>query len=53
LRGLLRNPNLSKTELYDQISKLFVKTVLEKPPGHGINNPDFVQPIRPMSAIGG
>lgn len=24
-----------------------------KPAGHGINNPDFVQPARPMSAIGG
>jgi cyclic pyranopterin phosphate synthase len=24
-----------------------------KPAGHGINDPDFVQPPRPMSAIGG
>jgi len=24
-----------------------------KPAGHGINEPDFVQPARPMSAIGG
>ncbi|QUR68861.1 GTP 3',8-cyclase MoaA [Mycobacterium spongiae] len=24
-----------------------------KPAGHGINNPDFVQPDRPMSSIGG
>jgi GTP 3',8-cyclase len=24
-----------------------------KPMGHGINDPDFVQPVRPMSAIGG
>jgi cyclic pyranopterin phosphate synthase len=24
-----------------------------KPAGHGINDPDFVQPDRPMSAIGG
>jgi cyclic pyranopterin phosphate synthase len=24
-----------------------------KPVGHGINDPDFVQPVRPMSAIGG
>ncbi|MBN3510454.1 GTP 3',8-cyclase MoaA [Mycolicibacterium nivoides] len=24
-----------------------------KPAGHGINDPDFVQPVRPMSAIGG
>ena len=25
----------------------------DKPAGHGINDPDFVQPQRPMSAIGG
>ena len=25
----------------------------EKLPGHGINDPDFLQPARPMSAIGG
>ena len=24
-----------------------------KPAGHGINDPNFVQPARPMSAIGG
>ncbi|MDT5131167.1 MAG: 3,8-cyclase, partial [Mycobacterium sp.] len=24
-----------------------------KPAGHGINDPNFVQPTRPMSAIGG
>jgi len=24
-----------------------------KPAGHGINDPDFIQPDRPMSAIGG
>jgi GTP 3',8-cyclase len=24
-----------------------------KPAGHGINDPNFVQPDRPMSAIGG
>jgi len=24
-----------------------------KPAGHGINDPGFVQPDRPMSAIGG
>ncbi len=53
LRGLLRNPKLSSSELSQAIAKLFEKTVFEKLPGHGINNPDFVQPSRPMSAIGG
>ncbi len=27
--------------------------VLAKLPGHGIDDPSFVQPARPMSAIGG
>ena len=27
--------------------------VASKLPGHGINDPDFLQPARPMSAIGG
>jgi cyclic pyranopterin phosphate synthase len=29
------------------------RAVTRKLPGHGINNPDFLQPTRPMSAIGG
>jgi cyclic pyranopterin phosphate synthase len=29
------------------------RAVNHKLPGHGINNPDFLQPTRPMSAIGG
>jgi GTP 3',8-cyclase len=31
----------------------FIAAVTPKLPGHGINNPDFLQPARPMSAIGG
>jgi len=27
--------------------------VADKLPGHGINDPSFIQPARPMSAIGG
>lgn len=53
LRALLRDSTISAKQLNDSIEKLFNKTVLEKLPGHGINNPDFVQPVRPMSAIGG
>jgi cyclic pyranopterin phosphate synthase len=33
--------------------KAFGASVKAKLPGHGINNPDFVKPVRPMSAIGG
>lgn len=53
LRSILRSKELSKPQIQEAISKMFVKTVDEKLPGHGINNPDFVAPSRPMSAIGG
>ena len=37
----------------EDIAQRFRKTVAGKLPGHGINNPKFIQPQRPMSAIGG
>lgn len=37
----------------DEIAARFAKTVAGKLPGHGINDPKFIQPPRPMSAIGG
>jgi hypothetical protein len=33
--------------------KVNTRAVAVKLPGHGINNPGFLQPSRPMSAIGG
>jgi GTP 3',8-cyclase len=36
-----------------QIAALWVAAVANKQPGHGINDPSFLQPDRPMSAIGG
>ena len=53
LRSILRDKNISSDELDKKIAKLFGQTVADKLPGHGINNPDFIQPSRPMSAIGG
>lgn len=53
LRSILRQPHLTEVELTSKIAKLFEDTVADKLPGHGINNPDFIQPTRPMSAIGG
>jgi len=35
------------------IAALWVVAVAGKQPGHGINDPSFLQPDRPMSAIGG
>ena len=53
LRSILRNGRLSESEKSEDIVKAFGLSVKAKLPGHGINNPDFVKPVRPMSAIGG
>lgn len=37
----------------DQIAQFMIDTVLKKKAGHRINEPDFVQPPRTMSFIGG
>lgn len=37
----------------DDIAELLHKSIAGKLPGHGINDPGFLQPDRPMSAIGG
>jgi cyclic pyranopterin phosphate synthase len=36
-----------------ELASLWVAAVAGKQPGHGINDPSFLQPDRPMSAIGG
>lgn len=48
LRGLLRGGASD-----DAIETAWRAAMWSKPAGHGINDPDFVQPARPMSAIGG
>ena len=37
----------------EQLASQWRTAVASKLPGHGINDPDFLQPARPMSAIGG
>ena len=37
----------------DDLAALLRASITAKLPGHGINQPDFLQPPRPMSAIGG
>ncbi|MGV0812260.1 GTP 3',8-cyclase MoaA [Mycolicibacterium boenickei] len=37
----------------DAVEAAWRTAMWAKPAGHGINDPDFVQPVRPMSAIGG
>lgn len=37
----------------DELAQIFRESIGAKLPGHGINEPHFLQPPRPMSAIGG
>ena len=48
LRGLLRTGADD-----DALETAWRAAMWGKPAGHGINDPDFIQPDRPMSAIGG
>lgn len=48
LRGLLRDGASD-----DAIAEAWAAAMWAKLPGHGINDPGFLQPDRPMSAIGG
>ncbi|MFG1607053.1 GTP 3',8-cyclase MoaA [Actinoplanes sp. NPDC049265] len=48
LRGLLRDGATDEA-----IAGAWQNAMLPKLPGHGIDNPAFLQPTRPMSAIGG
>jgi cyclic pyranopterin phosphate synthase len=53
LRDVLRSDELTEDQKREEIAARFGKTVISKLPGHGINDPSFIQPTRPMSAIGG
>jgi cyclic pyranopterin phosphate synthase len=48
LRGMLRAGASD-----DDVARSWQRAVAVKLPGHGINDPGFLQPVRPMSAIGG
>jgi GTP 3',8-cyclase len=52
LRGILRG-DLPDTDIDDAIARRWRGNVWTKAAGHGVNDPDFHQPDRPMSAIGG
>jgi len=45
--------HLRRGETRDQIARFMIDTVLKKEAGHRINEPDFIQPPRTMSFIGG
>lgn len=53
VRALLRDSSLAEDEIRAGIANTLKKVTHAKLPGHGINDPSFIQPARPMSAIGG
>ena len=53
VRTLVRDESLSEDEIRQGIASTLAKVTTAKLPGHGINDPSFIQPTRPMSAIGG
>jgi cyclic pyranopterin phosphate synthase len=53
VRATLRDDSISEEERRVRLARLFASSVQAKLPGHGINDPLFIQPARPMSAIGG
>ena len=53
LRAVLRDDALTADEREAEVRRRLHASVLAKLPGHGINDPTFIQPPRPMSAIGG
>ncbi|MFY9331718.1 MAG: GTP 3',8-cyclase MoaA [Candidatus Nanopelagicales bacterium] len=53
LRSVLRDETLSDAEVAAEIRRRLHASLAAKQPGHGINDPSFIQPQRPMSAIGG
>ena len=53
LRAALRDESLNPDERRAEVERRLRLVVADKLPGHGINDPSFIQPARPMSAIGG
>ena len=53
LRAVMRDEALSPSDREAEIRRRLHASVQAKLPGHGINDPSFIQPPRPMSAIGG
>lgn len=53
LRAVLRDASLSASQRRERLGRALLGSVAGKKAGHGINDPLFLQPARPMSAIGG
>jgi len=53
LRSALRDESLNDEQRRAEVERRLKLVVHDKLPGHGINDIGFIQPDRPMSAIGG
>ncbi len=53
LRAILRDRTIDDAERRSRVAGVFRSSIAAKRAGHGIDDPTFVQPPRPMSAIGG
>ncbi len=53
LRAVLRDESLTEEAVEAEVRRRLHVSVAGKLPGHGIDDPSFIQPPRPMSAIGG
>jgi cyclic pyranopterin phosphate synthase len=53
VRAVVRDENLDEAARREGIEQILHQVTRSKLPGHGINDPSFIQPTRPMSAIGG
>ena len=52
VRAILRS-GLPQSEIHEGVQAIIESVTKAKLPGHGINDPGFIKPDRPMSAIGG
>ena len=50
LRQVLRDEALDGEKIDEEVRRRLHAVVADKLPGHGINDPSFIQPTRPMSA---
>ena len=53
VRAVVRDESLDEAARREGIEQILHQVTRSKLPGHGINDPSFIQPTRPMSAIGG
>ncbi len=53
LRAALRAEGASAEDVRAEVERRLHRVVADKLPGHGVNDPSYIQPDRPMSAIGG